>query len=75
MVVIAEGASGSCLCHNKFEHMTAKGMKMLAVKGALEMLKSVDLGLFENCVMGKQKRVSFTKTEREPKKVVTPHIF
>ena len=44
-------------------------MKMLVAKGALEGLKSVDMGLCENCVMGKQKRVSFTKTPREPKKV------
>ena len=44
-------------------------MKMLVAKGALEGLKSVDMGLCESCVMGKQKRVSFTKTPREPKKV------
>ena len=44
-------------------------MKMLVAKGALEGLKSVDMGLCESCVMGKQKRVSFTKTPREPKRV------
>ena len=44
-------------------------MKMLVAKGALEGLKSVDMGLCESCVIGKQKRVSFTKTPREPKKV------
>ena len=44
-------------------------MKMLVAKGALEGLKSVDMDLCESCVMGKQKRVSFTKTPREPKKV------
>ncbi|PHT42611.1 hypothetical protein CQW23_16636 [Capsicum baccatum] len=32
-------------------------------------MKSVDMGHCESCVMGKQKRVSFTKTAREPKKV------
>ena len=44
-------------------------MKMLVAKGALECLKSVDMGRCVSCVMGKQKRVSFTKTPREPKKV------
>ena len=44
-------------------------MKMLVAKGALEGLKYVDMGLCESCFMGKQKRVSFTKTPREPKKV------
>ena len=44
-------------------------MKILVAKEALECLKSVDMGLCESCVMGKQKRVSFTKTPREPKKV------
>ena len=61
MVVVAEGASGSCLWHNRLGHMSTKGMKMLVAKGALEGLKSVDMGLCESCVMGKQKRVSFTK--------------
>ena len=69
MVAIAEGAFGSCLWHNKLGHMSTKGMKMLVAKGALEGLKSIDMGLCESCVMGKQKKVSFTKTPREPKKV------
>ena len=54
---------------NTLGHKSAKGMKMLVAKGALEGLKSVDMGLCESCVMGKQKRVSFTKIPREPKKV------
>ena len=43
-------------------------MKMLA-KGVLEGLKSVDMGLCERCVMGKQKLVSFTNTSKESKEV------
>ena len=35
MVVVAEGASGSCLWHNRLGHMSSKGMKMLVLKGAL----------------------------------------
>ena len=53
MAVVAEGASGSCLWHNRLGHMNVKGMKMLAAKGALEGLKSVDIGHCESCVMGK----------------------
>ena len=64
---VAEGASGLCLWHNRLGHMSTKGMKMLVAKGALEDLKSVDMGLCESCAMGKQKRVSFTKTPRDPK--------
>ena len=64
MAVVDEGASCSCLWNNRLGHMSAKGMKMLVAKGALEGLKSIDTGLCESCVMG-----SFTKTPREPKKV------
>ena len=44
-------------------------MKTLAAKGVLEGLKSVDVGHCENYVMSKQKRVSFTRTAIELKKV------
>ena len=45
MAAVAEGASVSCLWHNRLGHMSTKGMKMLVAKGALEGLKSVDMGL------------------------------
>ncbi|KAF3680274.1 putative 50S ribosomal protein L18-like [Capsicum annuum] len=69
VVSVTESASGSCLWNNRLGHMSAKGMKMLAAKGALKGLKSVDMGLCKSCVMGKQKRVSFMKTARETKQV------
>ena len=69
MVVGAESASNSSLWHNRLGHMSVKGMKMMAAKGVLEGLKSIDVGRCENCVMSKQKRVSFTRTARELKKV------
>ena len=53
MAVVAEGAFGSCLWHNRLGHMSTKGMKMLVAKGELEGLKSVDMGLCESCVLGK----------------------
>ena len=69
MTAAAENASNSSLWHNRLGHMSVKRMKMLTAKGALEGLKSVDMGLCKSCVMGKQKRLSFTKTAREPKKM------
>ena len=44
-------------------------MKMLVTKEVLESLKSVDMDFCESCIMGNQKRVSFIKIIREPKKV------
>ena len=68
IATVAESASNSSLWHNRLGHMRVKGMKMLAAKRVLEGLKFVDMSPCENCVMSKQKRVSFTKTARELKK-------
>ena len=69
IATVAESASNSSVWHNRLEHMSVKGMKTLAAKGVLEDPKSVDVGRCENYVMRKQKRVSFTRTAREFKKV------
>ena len=69
IAAVAESASNSSLWHNRLEHMSVKGMKRLAAKGVLEGMKFVDVGRCENYVMSKQKRVSFTRTARELKKV------
>ena len=61
MAVVAKGVSGSCLWNNRLGHMSTKGMKMLVEKGALEGLKSVDIGLCESCVMGKHKKSKLHK--------------
>ena len=47
--------------------MSEKGMKLLASKEKILNLESVDLGLCEDCIYGKQKRVSFSKTVRMSK--------
>lgn len=42
-------------------------MKVLASKGKLSDLKSVDIDFCEDCMFGKQKRVSFSKDGRKTK--------
>lgn len=48
-------------------HMSEKGMKILASRGKLSGLKSIDMYLCESCVFGKQKKVSFTKINKSLK--------
>ena len=48
--------------------MSEKRMKLLASKEKFPNLKHVELGLCEDCIYGKQKRVSFSKVGRTPKK-------
>ena len=44
--------------------MNEKGMKVMLSKDKLSGLKSVDLKLYEDCVYGKQKRVSFSTVRK-----------
>jgi transposase InsO family protein len=67
VVAVTDSTSRSSLWHCRLGHMSQKGMQKLAQKGYLQDLKSVDLELCESCVLGKQKRVSFTKLSRDPK--------
>ena len=48
--------SDTMLRHNRIGHMSEKGMKC------------VNMDLYESCVYGKQKRVSFVKSGKENKK-------
>ncbi|PKA59206.1 Retrovirus-related Pol polyprotein from transposon TNT 1-94 [Apostasia shenzhenica] len=45
--------------------MSEKRMKVRTSKGYLPNIKYVDIGLCEDCVLGKHKKVSFTKTVRD----------
>ena len=53
LAAVDKSASNSSLWNNRLGHMSAKGMKMLAVKGVLEGLKSVDMGSYGSYVMSK----------------------
>ncbi|CAA0831536.1 Uncharacterized mitochondrial protein AtMg00300 [Striga hermonthica] len=64
---MAGAVSQSHLWHSRLGHMSEKGMKVLKSRGLLPELESVDVGLCEQCVLGKQKRVSFITTGRAPK--------
>ena len=66
LAVIDAGANSS-LWHCRLEHMSKKGMKELLSNGKLPGLKFVEHKLCESCILGKQRKVSFSKGGREPK--------
>lgn len=47
--------------------MSEKGMKILVSNGKIPQLKYVDLQLYESCILGKQKRFSFSKSGKDLK--------
>ncbi|KAL5742036.1 hypothetical protein ACOSP7_028768 [Xanthoceras sorbifolium] len=61
IVAVADSERKSNLWHQRLGHMSEKGMKTLLSKGKLPDLKAVDVGLCEDCIFGKQKKVSFAK--------------
>ena len=67
IVAVADADGKSNLWHQKLGHMSEKGMKTLLSKGKFPDLKNVDVGLCEDCIFGKQKKVSFTKIGKTPK--------
>ena len=66
-IVATEASTDTSLWHHKLGHMSKKGMKMLLSKGELPELKSIDFDMCESCILGKQKKVSFLKTDRTTK--------
>ncbi|KAE8728454.1 FACT complex subunit SPT16-like [Hibiscus syriacus] len=67
IIAVADADGKSNLWHQRLGHMSEKGMKILLSKGKLPDLKNVDVGLCEDCIFGKQKKVSFTKIGKTPK--------
>ena len=66
-IVVAEASTNTSLWHRRLGHMSEKGMKLLLLKGKLPELKSIDFDMYESCILGKQKKVSFLKSGRTPK--------
>jgi len=50
---VAESSCSTSLRHNRLGHMTEKGFKIMAARGSLPSLKSVDMDLCESYVFGK----------------------
>ena len=67
IVTVADADGKSNLWHQRLGHMSEKGMKTLLSKGKLPDLKNVDVGLCEDFIFGKQKKVGFTKISKTPK--------
>ncbi|KAE8695859.1 U-box domain-containing protein 31 [Hibiscus syriacus] len=67
IIAVAYADGKSNLWHQRLGHMSEKGMKTLLSKGKVPDLKNVDVGLCEDCIFGKQKKVSFTKIGKTPK--------
>ena len=66
-IAVAEASTDTSLWHCRLGHVSEKGMKILLSIGKLLELKSIDFDMCENCILGKQKKVSFLKTGRKPK--------
>ncbi|KAE8686024.1 cytochrome P450 71A9-like [Hibiscus syriacus] len=67
IIAVANVDGKSNLWHQRLSHMSEKGMKIFLSKGKLPDLKNVDVGLCEDCIFGKQKKVSFAKIGKAPK--------
>lgn len=63
-IATTEAESTIELWHYRLGHMSQKGMKELLSKGKLAELKSVDLDMYESCILGKQKMLSFLRGGR-----------
>ncbi|XP_020272229.1 uncharacterized protein LOC109847412 [Asparagus officinalis] len=66
-LAIAACKESANLWHNRLGHMSKKGMKILHSEGKLTNIDLVEVGVYEDCIFGKQKRVSFLKGGRLPK--------
>jgi hypothetical protein len=66
-VAVAVVKGDSKLWHLRLGHMSEKVMNVLLSKGKLLELKSVESDLSEDCILGKQKKVSFMNAGRTPK--------
>ncbi|BBH07646.1 Toll-Interleukin-Resistance domain family protein [Prunus dulcis] len=67
-IAIAAGNEYPNMWHQRLGHMSEKGMKIMHSKGKLPGLESVEIDMCEDCIYGKQKRVSFQTSGRTPKK-------
>src|SRR3954462_13136592 len=55
------------LWHMRLGHISERGLQLLHKKGALSIIKSCKLDLCEFCILGRQRRVSFSTSEHRSK--------
>ena len=55
------------LWHYRLGHMSEKEMQVLLKRDKLPSLKMIDIGFCDNCILEKQKKVSFSKIGRAPR--------
>lgn len=66
-LAVLDNKKNSILWHNRLEHMSEKGMKVMHGIGKLPELELVDIDICEDCIFEKQKHVSFQKGGRPPR--------
>ena len=57
----------SSLWHRRLGHLSESGLRILHSKGFLKGMGDANFGFCEDCVLGKQKKISFIKDGREKK--------
>jgi len=55
------------LWHRRMGYISEKGLKLLQAAGKFPKLKSINLGVCEECIYGKQKAVKFLKKKKSTK--------
>lgn len=63
-LTVSSSGEDTNLWHRILGHMSEKNMKILCSGGYLPKVKSVDMSFCEDCVLGKKKRVSFSRDGR-----------
>ena len=67
MVFVVDSNANSDLWHCRLGHMSEKRIRVLISKCKLPWLKSIGHKLYESYIFRKQKRVSFSKVDKELK--------
>ena len=67
MVAVVDSTAKTELWHNRLGRMSENGLKMLVKDGMIPELKTMERHSCESCILGKQKRVSFTNASKELK--------
>ena len=64
LILVASSVLDAGVWHQRLEHMSEKGMKLMLSKDKLPELKSIDLNFCEDFIYGKQRKVSFSKVRK-----------